>query len=128
MNNSFAILPVEMRLIEDQDNGFKLIKADLEDLKRSMMPFGYYFLSHFLMLNPTFIQRPLVADMGSKLVIGYSNVPGPKQAWVFKGKRSKIGGFFIPLGSTVGCGWAVMSSTTHLKVSILADKVVISDV
>jgi hypothetical protein len=85
------------------------------------MPFGYYFLSHFVMLLPTFIQKPLVADMGRKLVIGYSNVPGPKQNWVFMGKKSKIGGFTIPLGSTVGCGWAVMSSTTHLKVSFTAD-------
>jgi len=110
-----------MRLIENQENGFKQIKADLENLKRSMMPFGYYFLSHFLMLNPTFIQRPLVADMGSKLVMGYSNVPGPKQNWVYMGKRSKIAAFNIPLGSTVGCGWGVMSSTTHFKVTFGAD-------
>lgn len=50
--NDFAILPVNMRLIDNCEKELKLIKDDLAYLKTSPMPFGHFYLSNFVMMLP----------------------------------------------------------------------------
>jgi hypothetical protein len=126
--NDFAILPVKMRLINNCEKELKLIKNDLAYLKTSPMPFGHFYLSNFVMMLPFSVQRYLVDDFGSKLSMGFSNVPGARKNWVVNGKKVFATGFNIPLGSTVSCGWGVMSHANNLKVMFGSDKSAINDV
>ena len=50
--NDFAILPVDMRLVNDTKTDLPIIKKDLAYLKSSPMPFGHFYLSNFVMMLP----------------------------------------------------------------------------
>ena len=47
LRNDFAILPVDMRLVDDLNSEIKQIQRDLAYLKTSPMPFGWYYISYF---------------------------------------------------------------------------------
>ena len=51
-NNEFAILPVPLRLIENFDEGLKDVKRDMDALKQSISPFGYYYTIMALVIFP----------------------------------------------------------------------------
>jgi|688.fasta_scaffold933246_1 hypothetical protein len=92
------------------------------------MPYGYYFLNNLMTLMPSIITKHLIDDMSGKLVMSYSNVPGPREPWTFLGKRSSAGAFNIPLSSTIGCGWGIMSSSNFIKATFVADRAAVPDV
>jgi hypothetical protein len=50
--NDFAVLPVDMRLVDDLKTGIKVIQKDLAPLKASPMPFGWYYASYFILSLP----------------------------------------------------------------------------
>jgi hypothetical protein len=79
--NDFAILPVKMRLIDDLKTGVKQIQRDLSYLKTSPIPFGYYYITNVVLMQPWIIASYLALDLANKLTMGFSNVPGPKQHW-----------------------------------------------
>ena len=126
--NDFAIMPVNMRLISNAKTELQVIKKDLAYLKTSPMPFGHFYLTNFVMMLPYFIQRILVEDLGSKLTMGFSNVPGSRLPWVITGKQCHAHAFNIPLGATVSCGWGAASHANNLKLMFGSDKNCITDV
>lgn len=55
-------------------------------------------------------------------------MPGPKEPWVFLGKKAIAAGFNIPLGKTIGAGWGLLSCGKYFKMSFGADKAAVADV
>lgn len=126
--NEFAAFPVSMRLVDDFAEGLPLIKSDLNGLKTTMEPFGWYYLPNLMYMHPTIIQYPLASDWAAKLTLGFSNVPGPKEPWVFCGSRAIAAGFNIPLIKTIGAGWGVLSCGNVFKVGFGGDQSAVPDV
>ena len=79
------------------------------------------------MILPHFITQWLVEDLGSKLSMGFSNVPGPKKPLVVTGKECHAMGFNIPLGKTVPMGWGAITHYDNLKIVLGADKGSVKD-
>ena len=86
MNNNFAILPLDLNLVNDLDSGLERIKKDMLTLKHSIQPIGYFYLVKLTMQFPEFIRSFLLETICDKMSIGFSNVPGPKNPWVVGGK------------------------------------------
>jgi len=111
-----------MRLVDNIERGLVEIRNDLAHLKTSPMPFGYYYLTQLVMASPHLIRNWLIEDLGHKLSMGFSNVPGPKKPLVVAGAECSAMAFSIPLGKTVAIGWGAMSHYDNIKLMIAADK------
>jgi diacylglycerol O-acyltransferase / wax synthase len=126
-DNQFSILSVDMRLVDNIEKGLVQIRNDLAYLKTSPMPFGYYYLTQLVMRSPHFIANMLIEDLGHKLTMGFSNVPGPKKPLVLAGKECTAMAFNIPLGKTVALGFGAISHYDNIKLTIGADKGCVKD-
>ena len=96
-------------------------------MKKSPMPFGWYYVTHVALSLPYVCYNFLTSDLASKYTMVFSNVPGSRAEWFITGKRVISYGFSIPLGKTVPMGWAAISHVDNLKVSVTSDKASVQD-
>ena len=122
MNNNFAILPMNLNLVDDLDSGLQRIKKDMGALKTSMEPIGYFYLVKITMQLPEFVRAYLFELMSAKMSIGFSNVPGPNRPWIVGGKKVDTLGFFMPVGKTTTASISISSHASTVKVGVVADK------
>ena len=125
--NDFAILPIDMRLIDNLDTGMRQIRDDIAYVKTSPMPFGYYYASYFILSLPLYLSNWILEDFAGKFTMGFSNVPGSKEQWTVAGYKGTALGFSMPLGRTVPLGWGAISFGNNLKIMVCADKAAIKD-
>jgi len=116
-----------MRLIDNLETGLPQTKRDLDHMKTSLMPFGWYYASYFILSLPLILSDWILEDFSSKLSMGFSNVPGCREPWSVAGYKGTAFGFSMPLGRTVGVGWGAISFGNNLKVIVCADKAAISN-
>jgi len=81
-DNQFAILPLKFKLTSEFASGLKVIKADMDNMKTSVDPFGYYYIIMLLMLMPHMIRSFFLELFVSKLTFVFSNVPGPRSPFI----------------------------------------------
>lgn len=87
-NNDFAIVPLKLRLIDNVKDGIKLISRDMNALKKSIEPIGLVYLIKIVMQLPEFVRAHILEDFCDKMTFGFSNVPGPKHAFVTAGAKN----------------------------------------
>ena len=86
-NNDFAIVALNLRLVDSISSGLKLINQDMNALKKSMGPIGLSYMIKIVMQLPEFLRAHILEDFCGKMTFGFSNVPGPKTALVAIGKK-----------------------------------------
>ena len=79
-------------------------------------------------LNPWILSDCLLDDYTSKLTMNFSNVPGPKEPWSIAGAKCKSFAFQMPTAKRMTLGWAIISHSDVLKVTVSADKVSVQDI
>ena len=86
-DNNFAILNLNLRLVDTLGEGIKLISKDMADLKKSMSPISVYYIMNLCCWMPDAIRNLLLEDYADKMTFGFSNVPGPKEPYVVCDKK-----------------------------------------
>jgi hypothetical protein len=66
-DNQFALLPLRLRLVENYEEGFKLIKHDIDKVKQSMTPFAMIFMLRAIMSMPHFIREAIITDYSKRI-------------------------------------------------------------
>ena len=126
-DNDFAIIPLQMRLVQNLREGIQKISKDMGALKRSLMPFGCYYSLTLMMFFPNFIKSALLEDISSKISTGFTNVPGPKTPWVFNGSKCKSVAVIMPVSRTCPASVSIFSHGDVIKVGIMIDKAIGED-
>jgi len=77
-DNQFAILPIKMKLVDNYESGFQIIKRDMNAVKKSILPFGFFYAGKLLMSIPSSLVRNwFVGFISDRQTFVFSNVPGP---------------------------------------------------
>jgi diacylglycerol O-acyltransferase / wax synthase len=126
-NNQVVVMPLEVRLVSDYKEGFKLIHGDMARIKESQIPFGILHLMNLTMLLPHSLRDYILGDLSDKMTFVFSNVPGPRKPFVLNGKASKGFAFFVPGLKSIMGGISIMSHCDTVKISLSMDPVVMKD-
>lgn len=60
--NNFASLTIPLKLVDDFEQGLKLIKRQMDKMKTSLEPFAMLMIVNFITTLPTMITRHLTWD------------------------------------------------------------------
>jgi WS/DGAT C-terminal domain len=123
-DNQFALLPLRLRLVDDYEKGFKLIKGDMNKVKQSMTPFAMIFMLKAIMCMPHFMREAVINDYSKRITFVISNVHGPRKALRIGGSKTFSEGFFVPALKTVCGGISIISHADVVKICISTDKAV----
>jgi hypothetical protein len=83
MRNNFATMCFKLELVEDFENGLKIIKKQMDKMKLSVEPFALYCILYICTYLPTIVSSTFTKWVASKMSMVFSNVPGPKTPWTF---------------------------------------------
>ena len=126
-DNNFAIVPLQLRLIDNMKTGIKLLNQDMNALKKSIEPIGLVYLIKIVMQLPEFLRAFILEDFCDKMTFGFSNVPGPKKTFVTAGYRAQSLGFIMPVGKSIVGSFSIISHADVVKVGVTMDKAVMKD-
>ena len=123
-DNNFSIILVNLKLVDSIEKGCAEISKDMAALKKSMHPIATYYLNSIVNLLPDFIRAFIHEDVAQKITLGFSNVPGPREAYVMAGKKNNALGFIMPLSRSVVGSCSVISHAGVMKIGLSMDKAV----
>jgi len=121
-DNKFAIVNLNLRLVDNLKEGVKVINRDMQGLKNSIEPIGLYYLILIVMSLPSFVRWYVLEDYVSKMTFGFSNVPGPREPYIVDGKVNHGIGFNMPVGRSMVGSFSIISHVNMIKVCISMDK------
>ena len=121
-DNDFAILNLNLRLVDTLGEGIKLISKDMADLKKSMSPISVYYIMNLCCWMPDAIRNLLLEDYADKMTFGFSNVPGPKEPYVVCDKKNNGMGFIMPIARNIVGSFSIISHVDVMKIMISMDK------
>ena len=56
-DNNFAVVNLNLRLVDNLKEGVKLISSDMQEVKKSIEPVGLYYLIGIMMQLPSFLRE-----------------------------------------------------------------------
>ena len=127
-DNNFSIVNMNLRLVDSLKEGLPAINRDMNLMKKSFEPIGYFYLTKVLMQLPEFLRRKIMELSSTTLTFGYSNVPGPKRPFIIAGKENNGIGFIMPMGGDLVGSFSIISHVNVIKVIITMDKATMPDV
>lgn len=127
-DNNFAIVNMNLRLVNSLKDGLSAINRDMHAIKKSFEPFGSYYLTKVAMFMPEFLRRKILNLGSEKMTFGYSNVPGPKRPFTIAGKVNNGIGFIMPVGGDLTGSFSIISHVNVVKIIIMMDKATMPDV
>lgn len=90
------MLPLQIPLVDNFKDGFKLVQNATNKLKKSPAAFGYFFVMQCLMACPRALSGWLLERYCQSFSIVFSNVPGPKNPYIMDGRKVNSMFFFVP--------------------------------
>ena len=122
LSNHFAIIPMEIELVDDVDNGLKTIQRRMNSMKFSMEPLGWYFVTKVTMQLPMSVANFLLEIFTNKMTFGFSNVPGPKNPITIAGSKCESIGFAMPVAKSIPGSIGILSIQDCVKAVITCDR------
>jgi len=120
--NQFAIVPMDVKLVDDMPNGLKTIKQGMDKMKKSFEPFAWMYVTKLTMQLPEFARSALLEIFTNKMTFGFSNVPGPKNGFRVAGSLTNTVAFVMPVGKTIPGSIGILSNLNNVKVIITTDR------
>jgi hypothetical protein len=80
-------LPLQVPLVDNFAEGSLIIQREMNLVKKSPQPFGYFYVIKILMMMPRVISSFLLERYSEYLALVFSNVPGPKNPYYVAGKK-----------------------------------------
>jgi len=120
-DNDFAIVNLNLRLVDSLTEGIKLINRDMLALKKSIEPIGLYYVIMIVMQLPSFLRWYILEDYTTKMTFGFSNVPGPREPYVVDGKVNHGMGFVMPVARSIVGSFSIISHVDVIKVGVSMD-------
>ena len=132
--NAFSGVPFKMPLITNMRDAYNPISKITKYLK-GMFPYMY---ASYAVAEISFLFFPKAApkfmgDRGSlKVVLGFSNTPGPVKGWYFQNKQGErsYGRWcqtYVVMGGRVGMAVSCISYDNAFKVSVTGDSAICQD-
>jgi hypothetical protein len=79
---------LRLRLVENYEEGLKIIKNDTNKVKQSMTPFAMIFMLRAIMSMPHFIREAVINDYSKRITFVISLVPGPRKSLSIAGSKT----------------------------------------
>lgn len=116
------MMTIPLVLVESFKSGVLTIKREMDKLKKSIDPFGMYFMVKVTTLLPAIIAKLLANDQANKLSLVFTNVPGPKTPLVFTGKKCTKLVFFAPALGSLSGALCIVSHCDVIKIGCISDE------
>ena len=94
-------------------------------MKRSLRPYGLYYLTKFMAKLPMYIYLRLANRTTEKMTMIFSNVAGPKTPIIYEGSQCHKMAFLLPSLGKISCGLSLLSTSNQLmKMGFLCDQAI----
>ncbi len=129
LENRFAAVPLTLPAgIPDVAERVRLVKARMDELKRSVAPIVVYGIQHaMLTVLPQGMSRWLIDFLANKCTAVVTNVPGPQRVVTLAGRRVRNMMFWVPQRADIGVGISVLSFAGKVQVGVIADARLVPD-
>jgi NRPS condensation-like uncharacterized protein len=121
IENDFSLLSITLDLENEFSEGLKQVKRRMDAVKKSIEPFGMYYLIGLALMLPSLLTKLATAFLADKMTLVFSNVPGPKTPWTILGKKVKSLMFFVPGLANIGSGLSIISHADVFKIGCVGD-------
>jgi hypothetical protein len=106
----------------------ELVKATMDDLKRSAAPVVVFGLQKALLaFLPEVASRGLIDFLANKCTAVVTNVPGPQQDISLAGRKVRGMLFWVPQRADIGIGISILSFAGKVQVGVMADASLMED-
>jgi WS/DGAT/MGAT family acyltransferase len=129
LGNRFAAVPLELPAgIGQIGERVRAVKAEMDDLKRSVVPIVVYGIQRALLtVLPQGVSRGLIDFLANKCTAVVTNVPGPQREVTLAGRRVRSMMFWVPQRADIGVGISILSFAGMVQVGVLADTAIVPD-
>ena len=112
---------------ENFGTAFKIVSRKMRQMKNSLYPHAVNALGEFISMLPSFLSVLITQWVVSKSTMVMSNVPGPKNSFIYSGVHSKGNWGLIPGLGELACGISCMSMKDQIYMAVQAEKTLIED-
>ena len=129
LDNRFAAVPLRIPAgLMSLERRIELVKATLDDLKRSAAPVVVFGLQKALLaFLPEVASRGLIDFLANKCTAVVTNVPGPQQDISLAGRKVRGMLFWVPQRADIGIGISILSFAGKVQVGVMADASLMED-
>lgn len=115
------MLPLRLRLVNSVDEGFEMLRDDMNKVKYSMTPFAMVHMHRVIMNFPSIIRTWILNDFSKRMTFTLSFVHGPQNPLTIASSKSKSQGFLACAMCTMSGSISVFSHCKRIKIGITAD-------
>lgn len=128
LGNRFGLIYLALPVgTGDHAERLRLVKARMDEIKRSPQPFVTFQILNALGLAPVEVADLAVNMFGTKATAVMTNVIGPKQPLYFAGERIRTWLGWVPQSGRMGLGVSIFSYDGQVVVGVASDKGLIPD-
>jgi hypothetical protein len=129
LDNRFAAVPLRIPAgLMSLERRIELVKATMDDLKRSAAPVVVFGLQKALLaFLPEVASRGLIDFLANKCTAVVTNVPGPQQDISLAGRKVRGMLFWVPQRADIGIGISILSFAGKVQVGVMADASLMED-
>ncbi len=128
LGNRFGLIYLALPVgTDDRAERLRLVKARMDEIKRSPQPYVTFQILNALGLAPVEVAELAVNMFGTKATAVMTNVIGPKQPLYFAGERIRTWLGWVPQSGHMGLGVSIFSFDGQVVVGVATDKGLVPD-
>ena len=128
LGNSFGLVFLTLPVgVVDPVRRLRLIKKEMDDLKRSPEALVAYGVLNLMGLTPVEVERLGLRFFGSKATAVLTNVPGPREPLYLGGRKIDQVMFWVPQSGRLGLGISILSYAGGVSLGVATDEGLIPD-
>ena len=128
LGNSFGLVFLTLPVgIADPIERLRLIKEEMDELKRSPEALVAFGVLNVLGLAPVEVERLGLRFFGSKATAVLTNVPGPREPLYLAGSKLERAMFWVPQSGRLGLGISILSYAGGVMLGVATDEGLVPD-
>ena len=127
-SNRFGLVYLELPVGEASVKGrINAVKRNMKKLKNGMQAQMSYNILGILGYFPSAVERWALRFFSSKASAVMTNVPGPAEPVILKGKKLSKPMFWVPQSGGIGIGVSILSYDNKVEFGFVADAALVPD-
>ena len=128
LGNSFGLVFLTLPVgIADPIKRLRLIKEEMDELKRSPEALVAYGVLNVMGFAPVEVERLGLRFFGSKATAVLTNVPGPREPLYLAGRKLDRAMFWVPQSGRLGLGISILSYAGGVMLGVATDEGLVPD-
>lgn len=128
LGNRFGLVYLALPVGEDSVKGrIKAVQCNMKKLKNGMQAQMSYNILGMLGYFPSAVERWALRFFSSKASAVMTNVPGPSEPVILKGKKLSKPMFWVPQSGGIGIGVSILSYDNKVEFGFVADAALVPE-